>query len=148
MCKYIQPTLQWNVGKGEPLRSISDLLLHNRDDFNASPQIYKYKNKYNASFAQHKKFILIWTKNILASKWQNLLFWWLFFFFFSNLSNSRGTGEQRKGIALCFILITASDGLWIPQPMTRWKSMQLPNVHPGRNQRRGERALPWAKASG
>lgn len=30
---------------GEPFPSSNDLSLHNRDDFNASPQIYKYKKK-------------------------------------------------------------------------------------------------------
>lgn len=39
-------------------------------------------------------------------------------FLFKNLSKICGTGEQREGIALCLILITASDGLHIPKPLT------------------------------
>lgn len=64
---------------------------------------------YNASFAQEKVYFYLKTKNILALTWQMSAI--LVAFTFLNLSKFCGTGGQREGIALYFILITASDGL-------------------------------------
>lgn len=149
MCKYIQQISQWNIRKGELLPSVNDFPPGNSDDCLMLPHRFTNTKKCNASLAQGVSYI--WTKKILALKRQKsaiLVAFFLFFFFFINLSNFCGTGEQRKGIALCFILITASDGLWITKPLNHIKLMQLPNPHLWRKRDWGGQALPLAKWAG
>lgn len=70
---------------------------------------------YNASFAQESLFLFEnkQTKNP-GFDMANVCYFGGFNFFL-NLSKFCGTKGQREGIALCFVLITASDGLGVTE---------------------------------
>lgn len=69
---------------------------------------------YNASFAQEKVYFYLKTKKYPGFDMAYVCYFGGFCFFL-NLSKFCGTGGQREGIALCFVLITASDGLWVTE---------------------------------
>lgn len=97
--------------EGEPLPSSNDLPLHNRDDCLMLPHRFTDTKKcIMLHLHKTKVYFYLKTNNILPLTWQKSAIL-VAFIFFLNLSKFCGTGGQREGIALCFTLITASDGL-------------------------------------
>lgn len=122
------PNITMKHEEGEPLPSSNDLSLRNRDDCLMLPHRFTNTKKCIMLHLHKKRFIFIWKqKNILALTWQMSAI--LVAFIFLNLSKFCGTGGQREGIALYFVLITASDGLWITKLLNHCKWMQLQNLH-------------------